>query len=221
MTFTMRSKEEAHDYRYFPDPDLVPFTISTETINEIRKTLPELPAERAKRFVKDFGLSEYDAYVLVEQKELADYYEKCLQEKISPKLASNWIQSELLALLNLNKLSIESSPVSPEDLAGLIKLIENNTISGKIAKDVLPLMFESKKSAEAIVKEKGWVQVTDTKLIEEVAARIIAANPKSVEDFKAGKQQALGFLVGQIMKETQGKANPKLANEILTKKIKG
>lgn len=219
MTFTMRSKEQAHDYRYFPEPDLVPFTISTETIEEVRKTLPELPGERAKRFARDFGLSEYDAYVLVEQKELAAYFEKCVAQKVNAKLASNWIQSELLALLNAAKKTITESPVSAEALAGLVLLIENNTISGKIAKDVLPLMFESGKSAEMIVKEKGLVQVTDTKLIEEAADKVIAANPKSAEDFKAGKQQALGFLVGQLMKLTQGKANPKLANEILAKKL--
>ena len=219
MTFTMRSKEEAHDYRYFPEPDLVPFTISVETIEAVRKTLPELPAERAKRFAKDFGLSEYDAYGLVEQKELAAYFEKCVAQKVSAKLASNWIQSELLALLNNAKLTIAQSPVSAEALAGLLKLIENNTISGKIAKEVLPLMFESGKPADAIVKEKNWVQMTDTGLIEEAADKVIAANPKSVEDFKAGKQAALGFLVGQLMKLTQGKANPKLANEILVKKI--
>jgi aspartyl-tRNA(Asn)/glutamyl-tRNA(Gln) amidotransferase subunit B len=220
QTFLMRSKEEAHDYRYFPEPDLVPFTISRETVDEIKKTLPELPKGRAKRFVKDFGLSEYDAFVLVQEKILANYYEECLVEKVNPKLVSNWIQSELLALLKVNRLGITESPIKPKDLAGLIRLIENNTISGKIAKDVLPEMFETGKSAEAIVKEKGLVQVTDTKLIEEVADRVIAANPKSAADFKAGKMNALGFLVGQVMKETQGKANPKLANEILTKKLK-
>ena len=219
MTFTMRSKEEAHDYRYFPEPDLVPFTISVQTIEEIRKTLPELPSERAKRFAKGFGLSAYDAYTLVEQKELADYFEKCVAQKVNAKLVSNWIQSELLALLNTSKRTITDSPVSAEALAGLIQLIENNTISGKIAKDVLPAMFETGKSAEQIVKEKGLVQVTDTQLIEEVAERIIAANAKSAADFRAGKQQALGFLVGQIMKETQGKANPKIVNEILVKKL--
>ncbi|MBI3306530.1 MAG: Asp-tRNA(Asn)/Glu-tRNA(Gln) amidotransferase subunit GatB [Candidatus Omnitrophica bacterium] len=219
QTFSMRSKEEAHDYRYFPEPDLVPFTISREAVEKIRQTLPELPSQRAERFIKNFGLSEYDAYVLVEDKILANYYEACLSHKVNAKLVSNWIQSELLALLNLNKKTIESSPVKPGALAGLIQLIENNTISGKIAKDVLPLMFETGKSAADIVKEKGWVQVTDTKLIEEVAERIIAANPKSAEDFKAGKEQALGFLVGQLMKETKGKANPKMANEILRKKL--
>lgn len=219
QTFIMRSKEEAHDYRYFPEPDLVPFTISQSTIDEIRKTLPELPDARIKRFVKDFGISDYDAVVLVQDRALGNYFEEAIKEKASPKLVSNWMQSELLALLNENKLTIETSPVKPKDLAGLVTLIENNTISGKIAKDVLPEMFTSSKPAEVIVKEKGWVQVTDTKLIEEIADKVIAANEKSVADFKAGKQQALGFLVGQMMKLSQGKANPKMANEILVKKL--
>ena len=221
QTFLMRSKEEAHDYRYFPEPDLVPFTISRETVAQIQGTMPELPDARIRRFVNSYGMTEYDALVLVQEKVLGNYFEECIKEKVNAKLASNWMQSELLALLNANKLSIEVSPIKPKDLAGLIKLIENNTISGKIAKDVLPEMFASGKSAEAIVKEKGLVQVTDTKLLEEVAAKVIAANPKSVDDFKAGKAAALGFLVGQIMKETQGKANPKLVNEILTKKLSG
>ena len=219
QTFLMRSKEEAHDYRYFPEPDLVPFTISRQTVEAVRKTLPELPRERAKRFIKNYGLSDYDAFVLVQEKKLADYYERCLAQKISPKLASNWIQSELLALLNSKKISIDESPVKPADLAGLVALIENNTISGKIAKDVLPAMFETGKSAKALVQEKGLIQVTDTKLIEEAAGKVIQANPKSAADFRAGKMQALGFLVGQVMKETQGKANPKLVNEILRKKL--
>ncbi len=219
QTFLMRSKEEAHDYRYFPEPDLVPFTISRQTVEAVRKTLPELPGERAKRFIKNYGLSDYDAFVLVQEKKLADYYERCLAQKISPKLASNWIQSELLALLNSKKISIDESPVKPADLAGLVALIENNTISGKIAKDVLPAMFETGKSAKALVQEKGLIQVTDTKLIEEAAGKVIQANPKSAADFRAGKMQALGFLVGQVMKETQGKANPKLVNEILRKKL--
>ena len=218
-TSLMRSKEEAHDYRYFPEPDLVPFTISRAEVEVIRRQLPELPSARAERLKNDCGLSEYDAYMLVSDKPLADYFELCINNHANPKLASNWIQSELLALLNAQKISIINSPVSAAHLAGLIKLIENNTISGKIAKDVLPAMFETGKSAEEIVKEKGLVQVTDTKLIEEVAERVIAANPKSASDFKAGKMQALGFLVGQMMKETQGKANPKIANEILTKKL--
>ncbi len=218
-TFTMRSKEEAHDYRYFPEPDLVPFTISQTLIEETRKDLPELPSARAERLIRECGLSEYDAALIVEEKALANYFEACLSEKVNPKIASNWILSELKALLNANQVSIERSPISAAALAGLLRLIENQTISGKIAKDVLPLMFESGKSADAIVKEKGWVQVTDTKLIEEIAAKVIEANPKSVQDFKAGKKQALGFLVGQVMKESKGKANPQLANEILVKKL--
>lgn len=218
-TSLMRSKEDAHDYRYFPEPDLVPYTISLEAVDAIRKTLPELPVQRVERFSKTLGLSEYDALVLVEDKNLADYFESCVKEKANPKLVSNWIQSELLALLKPAKKEINESPVSPKNLAGLIALIDNNTISGKIAKDVLPLMFETGNSADAIVKEKGWVQVTDTKVIEEAADKVIAANEKSVADFKAGKQAALGFLVGQLMKATQGKANPKLANEILVKKL--
>lgn len=218
QTFLMRSKEEAHDYRYFPEPDLVPFTISRETIAEIEKTMPELPDARIKRFVKDFGLTEYDAVVLVQDKVLGNYFEEGVKDA-NPKLFCNWIQSELLALLKEAKLSIEESPVKAKDLAGLVKLIDNGTISGKIAKEVLPEMFSTGKSAETIVKEKGLVQVTDTKLIEEIADKVIAAHEKSVVDFKAGKQQALGFLVGQMMKLSQGKANPKLANEVLIKKL--
>ncbi len=220
QTFSMRSKEEAHDYRYFPEPDLVPFTISRETVEAIRQTLPELPAGRAKRFMKDYALSQYDAFVLVQEKNLGDYYEDCLKEKGNAKLVSNWIQSELLALLNAYKVSIEKSPVKPKDLAGLVRLIENNTISGKMAKDVLPAMFETGQSAEAIVKEKGLEQVSDTKQIEAIADRVIQANPKVADDFRTGKKQALGFLVGQIMKESKGKANPQLANQILEQKLK-
>ena len=215
----MRSKEEAHDYRYFPEPDLVPFTISSALVEEITKRLPELPSARAERLKKECSLSEYDALLLVQEKKLADYYESCLKEKTNPKLAANWISSELKALLNQAALEIEQSPVSAKELAGLIRLIEDGTISGKIAKDVLPEMFATRKSAEAIVKEKGLVQVSDAKLIEEMAEKVIRNNPKSVADFKTGKAQALGFLVGQMMKETHGKINPKLANEILLKQL--
>jgi aspartyl-tRNA(Asn)/glutamyl-tRNA(Gln) amidotransferase subunit B len=218
-TFSMRSKEEAHDYRYFPEPDLVPFTIARELVEEIRKLLPELPAAREERLIREYGLSGYDALLLVHEKNLADYYEACVKEKVSPKLAANWIFSELKALLNEKGLTIDESPVTARNLAGLIRLIENNTISGKIAKDVLPEMFETGKTADAIVAEKGLVQVTDTSVIDEIADRILAANPKSVADYKAGKAQALGFLVGQMMKESKGKVNPKLANETLIKKI--
>ncbi len=219
QTFTMRSKEEAHDYRYFPEPDLVPFTIQKDTVEAIRKTLPELPVARERRLKQDFQLSAYDAHVIVSDKKLADYFEACLREKVNPKLVSNWILNELLALLNQNKTTIDRSPVEPHHMAGLIRLIENNTISGKIAKEVLPLMFETGQSADTIVQEKGMSQVTDAGEIEAIADKVIAANEKSVSDFKAGKKAALGFLVGQIMKESKGKANPKIVNEILTKKL--
>ncbi|MBI4368032.1 MAG: Asp-tRNA(Asn)/Glu-tRNA(Gln) amidotransferase subunit GatB [Candidatus Omnitrophica bacterium] len=218
-TFSMRSKEQAHDYRYFPEPDLVPFSVASEKIETIKKSLPELPKARWDRFKTRYGLSDYDAYVLTSDKILGDYFEACIQEKADPKLTSNWIQSELLALLNAGKIAIGDSPVKAKDLAGLIRLIGNNTVSGKIAKEILPMMFETRKSAETIVKEKGLVQVTDLKVLEEAADRVIRANAKSVSDLKAGKKQALGFLVGQVMKETKGKANPKLINEILTQKL--
>ncbi len=220
QTFSMRSKEQAHDYRYFPEPDLVPFTVSTVRIEELRKSLPELPKARMERFHKEYGLSEYDAYVLVSDKDLSKWFEDCVGEGVNPKLVSNWIQSELLALINFKKYSIENLPhLTPKRLAGLIRLIENGTINGKIGKEILPEMLEADKSAEEIVKEKGLVQVTDTKLLEEIADRVIKSNQKTVDEIRSGKPQAVGFLVGQVMKETKGKANPKLINEILEKKL--
>lgn len=219
-TVSMRSKEEAHDYRYFPEPDLVPFTLPKEIIEDIKNTIPELPDTRAKRLINEFDLSKYDAYVLVQDKKLADYFEDCVKEGINAKNASNWIQSELLAILNDKKLTINCSPVGPKELADLIRLIDDSTINGRIAKEILPIMFDTKKTAAEIVKEKGLSQVTDTSLLEKIAETVIANNEKSVKDFLAGKKQAFGFLVGQVMKETKGKANPKIVNEILQKKIK-
>ena len=218
-TFSMRSKEEAHDYRYFPEPDLVPFTLSRVTVEEIRKTLPELPLERARRFIREFGIPEYDAYVLVQEKKIAGYFESCVREGAGAKLASNWIQTELLALLNAKNIAIEDCSVSPHALAGLIRLVEQGTLSGKTAKDVLQEMAATGKTAEAIVKEKGLTQVSDTGLIEKAVEKAIAANPTAVAEFKAGKQKALGALVGAVMKETGGKANPKVVNEILHRKL--
>ncbi len=218
-TFSMRSKEDAHDYRYFPDPDLVPFTLTLETVEEIRKTLPELPLERAKRFMKEFGIPEYDAYVLVQEKKIAGYFESCVREGANAKLASNWVQNELLALLKAKAIEIEACRVSPHALAGLIRLVEKGTISGKTAKEVLLAMAETGKDAETLVKEKGLVQVSDTGLIEKAVEQAIAGNPTAVAEFKAGKQKALGALVGAVMKTTGGKANPKVVNEILQKKL--
>jgi len=218
-TFSMRSKEEAHDYRYFPEPDLVPFTLSRTTVEEVRKTLPELPLERARRFIREFGIPEYDAYVLVQEKKIAGYFESCVREGANAKLASNWVQNELLALLNAKNIAIEDCSVSPHALAGLIRLVEQGTLSGKTAKDVLQEMAATGKTAEAIVKEKGLTQVSDTGLIEKAVEKAIAANPTAVAEFKAGKQKALGALVGAVMKETGGKANPKVVNEILHRKL--
>ena len=218
-TFSMRSKEEAHDYRYFPEPDLVPFTLSRETVEAIKKTLPELPLDRAKRFIKEYGIPEYDAYVLTQEKKLAEYFEACVSEKVNAKQVSNWIQSEVLAILNEKKLSIEDFSISATSTAGTIRLIEKGTISGKIAKEVYREMFETGKDAEAIVKEKGLTQVSDTGLIEKAVEKAIAANPAAVEQFKAGKQKAIGAIVGAVMKETGGKANPKIVNEILINKL--
>jgi len=218
-TCSMRTKEEAHDYRYFPEPDLVPFTLSREAVEEIRKTLPELPLARAKRFMTEFGLSEYDAYTLVEDKKLAGYFESCVREGAAAKLASNWVQNELLALLNEKNIAIEECQVSPHSLAGLIRLVEKGTVSGKTAKEVLQEMAATGKTAEVIVKEKGLTQVSDAGLIEKAVEKAIAANPAAAAEFKAGKQKALGALVGFVMKETGGKANPKVVNEILINKL--
>jgi len=220
-TFSMRSKEEAHDYRYFPEPDLVPFTLSLELVKSIEATLPELPMARAKRFIKEFGIPEYDAYVLVQEKKLAEYFEACVREGAGAKTASNWIQTELLAMLNAKNIAIEDCPVASKEFAGLLKLVEAGTVSGKTAKDVLQEMAATGKAADVIVKEKGLTQVSDTGLIEKAVEKAIAANPVAVAEFKAGKQKALGALVGAIMKETQGKANPKIVNEILQKKLQG
>jgi aspartyl-tRNA(Asn)/glutamyl-tRNA(Gln) amidotransferase subunit B len=217
----MRSKEEAHDYRYFPEPDLVPFTLSRAVVEEIRKTLPELPRERAQRFVKEFGISQYDASVLVQEKKLAGYFESCVREGAGAKLASNWVQNELLAMLNAKNIAIDECLVSPHALAGLLRLVEKGTVSGKTAKDVLQEMAATGKTADVIVKEKGLTQVSDTGLIEKAVEKAIAANPVAVAEFKAGKQKALGALVGAVMKETGGKANPKVVNEILCQKLQG
>ena len=219
-TSLMRSKEEAHDYRYFPEPDLVPFTISRERVEEIKKSLPELPQAREDRFIKDYKLSNYDAHVLVSDKKHADYFEEAARSGADPKKVSNWLTSELFGLLNTRKETLATCKVTAKSLAELIQLIDKQVISGKIAKEVLPIMVETGKSPESIVKEKGLVQVTDTKFLDEVAKKIIEGNPKSVADYKSGKTAAIGFLVGQMMKETKGKANPALANQILEEHLK-
>lgn len=221
LTRPMRSKEEAHDYRYFPDPDLLPVEIDEAFIKDIKQSLPELPDEKAKRFMRDYGLSEYDANVLVAQKALGDYFEAVVNaSKGSPKLITNWIMGDLSAALNKANLSIEQSPVSPDALAELIQRLEDKTISGKIAKTVFEALWAGEGSVDAIIDQKGLKQVTDSGIIEGIVENVISSNPEQLAQYRAGKEKLFGFFVGQVMKETQGKANPQQVNEILKAKLK-
>ena len=219
--FSMRSKEEAHDYRYFPDPDLVPLEIDEAWVESIRETLPELPSAKGKRFIEAYGIPPYDAQVLTSSRELADYYEECVKLYPDAKKVSNWIMAELLRELKGDEKAIDKCPVSPKHLAGMLKLLDEGVISGKIAKTVFEEMYRTGKEAAEIVKEKGLVQVTDSAEIEKIIDKVMEANPKQVQDVKTGKDKILGFLVGQVMKESKGKANPQMVNDILIKKIKG
>jgi len=223
-TRPMRNKEEAHDYRYFPDPDLLPLKIEDSLIQSLVKEIPELPDERKKRYINDFHLSNYDSSVLTSEKQTSDYFDKVLESdndlKGSAKLVANWITSELFAILNKHDLDIHQSPISPEHLGILIKLIISDKISGKIAKEVFEEMFQSKESPEKIVKEKDLIQVTDTKEIEIIIEKILNDNQDKVREYKEGKIKLLGFFVGQAMKESMGKANPKKLNQILLNKLR-
>jgi len=215
----MRGKEEAHDYRYFPDPDLVPLVIDEAWIESVRQSLPELPDARKARFVMDYSLPLYDAEVLTAARELADYFEDCARIVKNPKLVSNWVMGTLMGLLNAEGKSIVQSPVSAQNLAELLSLIETSVISGKIAKTVFDEMVASGKAASVIVEEKGLVQVTDASAIEAVVDQVIANNSGEVEKFKAGNTKLMGFFVGQVMKETKGKANPQMVNQLLKDKL--
>ena len=217
ITRSMRGKEEAHDYRYFPDPDLMPVIIDKKWIEEIEKTLPELPDVKKERFKQVYGLPEYDAEVLTSEKELAEYFERVVKWGSDAKLASNWLMSEVLRKLNQQKQEITACPITPKDLAELLQLIQKGTISGKIAKVVFEEMYSSGKPASQIVREKGLVQITDQAVLEKIAQKIIESYPKEVEQYKAGKEKLLGFFVGQMMKQTKGKANPQLVNKIFKK----
>lgn len=215
ITIPLRSKEEAHDYRYFPDPDLVPVVIDREWVERVKAELPELPDARKKRYMEEYGLPNYDAGVITASKALADFFEKCVSAYHDPKTVSNWVMSEMLGILNETGKEVEDIPFTPEQFVKMLKMIDDGTISGKIAKEVFRDMFDTGKDPEAIVKEKGLTQISDEGEIEKIARKVIEANPKSVEDYKKGKEKALGFLVGQVMKETRGKANPQLVNKIL------
>lgn len=217
-TRSMRSKEEAHDYRYFPDPDLLPLEFESAWVEEIKQTLPELPDQKKHRFMNDFGLSPYDASVLIAERTRANYYEEVANGR-DAKLAANWVINELLGILNKNEKSIEDSPISAAQLGGLIELISDDTISGKIAKDVFADMFATSKDAAVIVDEKGLKQVTDTGAIEAIVDEVIAENPDNVAAYQGGKDKLFGFFVGQVMKKTQGKANPGVVNKLLKDKL--
>jgi aspartyl-tRNA(Asn)/glutamyl-tRNA(Gln) amidotransferase subunit B len=219
QTVSMRGKEDAHDYRYFPDPDLLPLIIDTDWVERLRAEMPELPDQRKSRYMADYGLPEADARVLTASRELADYFEACLVHFDQPKPAANWIMGDLLGLLNANGLDISQSPIAPEKLAGLLKLIDKDVISGKIAKTVFEAMADSGKTAETIVEEKGLVQVSDTAAIDPIVDTIIADHPDEVERYRGGQKKLMGFFVGQVMKQTRGKANPKVVNELLIKKL--
>ena len=220
VTFSMRSKEEAHDYRYFPDPDLLPVVMEQEKIDEIRNSLPELPDQKLARFKEEYGLPEYDAGVLTATIEIADYFERCLKKNNNPKTVSNWIMNDVLRELK-DEDDIKSFPITPDNLGELLNLIEDGTISGKIAKEVFGDMLTTGKSANQIVEEKGMKQISDQSEIEDIISRILADHPDEVSRYKAGDQKLMGFFVGQVMKETKGKANPKIVNEILRKGLSG
>ncbi|MBU6234390.1 MAG: Asp-tRNA(Asn)/Glu-tRNA(Gln) amidotransferase GatCAB subunit B, partial [Alphaproteobacteria bacterium] len=217
-TRSMRSKEDAHDYRYFPCPDLLPLKLTDELIERIRKSLPELPDQKKHRFMEQYGLTAYDAGVLIAEAYRANYFETVAKGG-DAKLAANWVLNELLGRLNKEGIELQNSPMKAESLAGLLKLISDNTISGKIAKDVFAEMFTNGGEAAAIVEAKGLKQVTDVGAIEAIVDAVIAANPDNVAAYKGGKDKLFGFFVGQVMKNSGGKANPDIVNELLKKKL--
>ena len=220
VTRSMRGKEEAMDYRYFPDPDLPPLVLDNAFIEATRKTLPELPDAKRSRFIKEYNLSSYDAGVLTSSREMADYYEAVVRESnADPKIAANWIAVELSGYMNRDNKDIGASPVTTTMMAGLLKRMADDTISGKIAKEVLEAMWGGEGDADAVIEKKGLKQITDSGAIEQAIDAVIAKNPKQLEQYRAGKEALFGFFVGQVMKATQGKANPAQVNELLKKKL--
>ena len=221
-TRSMRSKEDAHDYRYFPDPDLLPLEVNDEFINELKLTIPELPDDKKKRFIEEFKLTPYEATILVSDIETSKYFEEVIAKmgkNQDIKLAVNWITGELFAVLNNKNLEISQSPISAKNLAKLVNLIKNGTISGKIAKTIFELMIDGDRDPQKIVEEKGLKQQSDPKALALLIDKVIAENPDKVKEFKSGKEKLFGFFVGQTMKASDGKANPKLVNDILKKKL--
>ena len=218
-TVSMRGKEDAHDYRYFPDPDLLPLVIDDDWIARMRATMPELPAQRKARYMADFGLPSADARVLTASRDLSDYFEACLAQFNQPKTVANWIMGDLLGLLNAKGIDVGQCPITPQHLAGLLKLLDTDIISGKIAKTVFEAMADTGKPADAIVEERGLVQVSDTAAIDPIVDALIHDHPDEVRRYRNGQKKLIGFFVGQVMKQTKGKANPKVVNEILRKKL--
>lgn len=218
-TFSMRSKEEAHDYKYFPEPDLVPVIVDRAWLEAVKSEIPELPWQKKKRYIEDCGLSSYDADILTSSRHLADLFDKTLFEYPKAKIVANWLMGDYLRLLKDKRISIESAPVLPSSLSNLLILVDKGVINGTIAKTVFEEMFDTGKSPEAIIENKGLKQISDAAEIEQVVDLVISQNAKSVEDFKEGKTKALGFLVGQAMRATRGKANPQLLNDILLQKL--
>ena len=218
-TFSMRDKEDAQDYRYFPDPDLVAIKLSEEYIENIKNTLPELPESRKERYLTEYKLSEKDANIITSSKYLSDLFEQASKICNNPKAVNNWIISDISRILNEKEIEPNQIPFSSEQLAELVVLIDKNTISSSIAKKVLEEMFENPKNPEEIINEKGWVQISDEGAIKEIVIKILENNPQSIADYKAGKEKALGFLVGQAMKETKGKANPQMLNKMFLEEL--
>ncbi len=221
ITYSMRGKEEAHDYRYFPDPDLVPLMVDEGWVESIRAELPELPAEKMERFMASYGLPRYDVEILAGDRALADYFEEAAASFPEPKTVSNWIMSELLRELKEGNLSAVDAPFRPKQLAELLHLIKDGVISGKIGKEIFPEIYREGVSPKRYIEEKGLLQISDESALVAAIEKVLAQSPKEVAEFKAGKEKLLGFFVGQVMKETRGKANPKLLNELLLRRLKG
>ncbi len=219
MTLTMRSKEQAHDYRYFPEPDLVPFLVSNEQVDDVRKTLPELPDAKLNRFKSQYNLSDYDATVLVQEKEIANFFEDSAKIYKEYKKICNWLTGAIAAQINARNTTIDQLKISPQNLIDLIAKVEDGVVSNLVAKDILVMMIDSGQSADIIIKEKGLAQVSDDSALEKIIDQILSENPAVVAQIKEGKDNALGFLVGQAMKKTQGKANPKKLGEMIKRRL--
>jgi aspartyl-tRNA(Asn)/glutamyl-tRNA(Gln) amidotransferase subunit B len=219
ITTPMRQKEEAQDYRYFPEPDLIPIAIDSQWVREIKKTLPELPKAKYERFMREYNIPAYDAGVLTSSRKLADYYEECVRLYDRPKAISNWIMSELLRELKTAGIEIDQSRVTPERLTRVLKLIDEGIISGKMAKEIFVEVFKTGRDADEVVKARGLAQISDEEKLSEIIDQVLQENPGSVQDYRGGKEKALGYLAGQVMKATRGQANPKLANRLLREKL--